>query len=479
MERIAKKTVIIVFSIFTGLTYLLSVTQKLSWTNAVLHLLVLLAVFLLLKFPVLQKWEIKKPRVVFALISMVALVARIIWVNLIFVNPVSDFYTLHTLADALSRGEILYPKYLSLFPHVFGYSRVLSLVYGIFGSSTTVAVYWNILVNMGILLLVYSLGKHFYDEKTGLIAAAIYACWPSQIIYNTLVLTEPVYVFGVLAILRAYLWLSERRCSSYGLYAGFAALGVLAGLLKYIRPASLIVALSVILHFIFLKTNPEQKGVRSFLIHRIGPSALLLVVYSITALVALNGIEKRIDIEVAKQAGGFNLYVGMNTTSKGKWSADDSALLQQLIDEGLSSPEIQDAFTTRGIERIKEMDLWAHIKHQVNKNRVMWGDDSAGIGYNQLGLSPKSHIQLGKHSSWLSLGSDAYYFVFLLLSLMSVILLKEKLSTKSFTLFLYILGTVAVHMLVEVHGRYHYPVIPMLCVLASAVLTQERFRPEK
>ncbi len=474
MEYISKRIVIIVFSIFAGFTFLLSVTRELSLSKLIFYALVVLMVLLLLKFPILKKWEIKNPRLILLVICVIAFIPRIIWVNLIFVDPKSDFYTLHTLADALSQGKMLYPKYVSLFPHVFGYSKVLSVVYGIFGSTPTTAVYFNILVNMVILLLIYSFGKHFYDVKTGLIAALIYACWPSQIFYNTLVLTEPVYVLGVLFILWAYCRITGRSHGRFSLFIGFAVLGILAGLLKYIRPASLLVVLSIILHFLFIRNdNPNEKDIHKRLWFKVCLALVLFVTYSFTALIVLNGIERKVGMDVANQSGGFNLFVGMNASSNGKWSADDSALLQPMIDKGMSSSEIQDTFKDMGIERIKYMDLLTHIQHQINKNRVMWGSDSDSLGYTKLALSGKSRINLAKHFDWLSLISNSYYFVFLLLSLMSLILLREKLSSDSFVIMLYILGTVAVHMIVEVHGRYHYPVIPLFCVLASSVLTQE------
>lgn len=46
-------------------------------------------------------------------------------------------------------------------------------------------------------------------------------------------------------------------------------------------------------------------------------------------------------------------------------------------------------------------------------------------------------------------------------------LIKMELNTKIITLVLLILGIASVHLLVEVHGRYHYPVISIFALLAG------------
>jgi 4-amino-4-deoxy-L-arabinose transferase-like glycosyltransferase len=474
MRNVLRNIIFIVFLIFVAVTLLMFIFVDFSFKKLILLLCIALAVFTLLKFPVLKNLEIKKPRLILLCIAGLALIPRIIWVNIVHVIPKSDFYTLHALAEALSQGNLLYPVYISLFPHVYGYSKLLSVVYRIFGSDPFTAVYFNIAVNLAILFLIYLLGKQFYDEKTGLVAAAIYACWPSQIFYNTLVLTEPFYVLGILVILCLYLFILKRFENKPVLFIFFAVLGIAAGFVKYIRPASLIVLLSISIHYLFLRQEDAHKKEPAHHIWvKLGLSLILFVSYSLTSMAVMSGIERTIELDAARQTTGFNLFVGMSEKSKGKWNEEDSSLLQPMIDRGMSATEIQDAYLEMGTERIRSMGLLSHIRHQLNKNSVMWGSDSESLGYTQLSYSPTSHIDITKHIPWLSYIANGYYFVFLILSLMAVILIRKRIPDNSLLLYLYILGTVAVHMLVEVHGRYHYPAIPLLCVLSAAVLTQK------
>lgn len=47
-------------------------------------------------------------------------------------------------------------------------------------------------------------------KKTELVSAVIYAFWPSQIFYNSLVLTEPFFTLGILFLIAFYLYTIKR-----------------------------------------------------------------------------------------------------------------------------------------------------------------------------------------------------------------------------------------------------------------------------
>jgi hypothetical protein len=195
MVKIVKRIVTFVFSAFVAITFLIFVFSE-NFSAAKLCIIAVIAAVIVLyvKFPIVSKWKIKRIRLFLLAAAAVSLFLRITWVYFVKAIPISDFYTYHSLAGALVGGDILYPKFISLFPHVLGYSKVLSVVYSLFGPQPDSAVAFNIVLNIGILFLIYYIGKILHDEKTGIISAVIYAFWPSQVFYNSLVLTEPTNV---------------------------------------------------------------------------------------------------------------------------------------------------------------------------------------------------------------------------------------------------------------------------------------------
>jgi len=479
MEKIVKDIIVFVFLMFVALTFFIFVFSE-SFTPAKLCIITVIAAVIILygRFPVISKLRIKRTWPLLLTIAVISLFLRVTWVYFVKAIPVSDFYTYHSLAGALVNGDILYPKFISLFPHVLGYSKVLSVVYSLSGTHPDSAVAFNIALNTGILFLVYYIGKILYNEKTGLVSAAIYAFWPSQIFYNSLVLTEPFFTFGVLFLIAFYLFTIKCIKNTVWRIPSFLFIGIISGFLKYIRPAVIILILSVLIHYLLLEHKYKlhgKDGKKEFLI-RTGICILLIISYTAASSFVLNSIDNLIGIKTAKKTSGFYIFAGLNSDSEGRWSEKDSAFLESLINKGLTSDQIHEQLTEAGINRLKEMNLFSFIKLQAYKNKHMWGNDHKSITYIQNSVSPASRVSISKHRDWLAFAADAYYFLFLVLSCAALFFVEsensEKINSGSYIFYLFILGTVAAHMLAEVHSRYHYPVIPLLCLSAGIFITK-------
>ena len=479
MGKIVKGIVTYVFSAFVAITFFIFVFSESFSADKLCIIAVIAAVIILYgRFPVISKWKIKRIWPLLSAIAVISLFLRFTWVYFVKAIPVSDFYTYHSLAGALADGDILYPKFISLFPHVLGYSKVLSAVYSLFGPHPDSAVAFNIVLNTGILFLVYYIGKILCDEKTGLVSAVIYAFWPSQIFYNSLVLTEPFFTLGILFLIAFYLYTIKRIKNTIWKIPPFLFIGITAGFLKYIRPAIIILILSFLIHYLLLehKFSLLSKDGRKESLTRTGICILLILSYTVASSLLLSSIDNLTGIKTARKTSGFYILAGLNSDSEGRWSEKDSALLESLINEGLTSDQIHEQLTEIGLKRLKEMNLFSFIKLQVYKNKHMWGNDYKSITYIQNSVSPESRVNMSKHGDWLAFAADGYYFLFLVLSCAALFFAKsndtEKIKGGSYILYLYILGTVAAHMLAEVHSRYHYPVIPLLCLSAGIFFTK-------
>lgn len=548
MDQLIKKTIRAVFNTFSIITLLLFVfSEEISIENLLLPLVIITISGILAVFPYLHSIKTKKPHYALAAISFLALSIRIVWARLVQVVPESDFYTYHTLAQNILKNNIKNSIFVSLFPHVFGFSRFLSFFYAIFKPEPETAVYLNIALSMGILLMIYYLAKNLAGVKTGLAAAAIYAFWPSQIFFNVFVLTEPLYTFGVLFIICLYYVILTRvRNMAYSILS-FSVLGALTGLLRLIRPAATLLLLSILIHYFFITAKtpsfifdpskqyrrlplvpvfrfirakspeafsgserpllmeaadisvplyqqPEKMSgwgdesahgaaFKSFLdkiktstvktAYKTLISAVLVISCGILTGISIDSIEKNIDIETARNASGFYLLVGTNLEGQGKYNEKDAAMLKALVDKGVPAGEIHRQLAKTGVERILTTDVKSQIRLQIFKNKCMWRLDNDCISFTRNHISQNSGINIEKHYMLLSGVTNFYYSVFFFLALSSVIFLKKNIPSFYYVFYLYILGTVAAHMLAEVQSRYHYPVIPFFCILAAAVLTRK------
>jgi len=477
MERFLKKTVTVVFYIFSIITSLLFVfPDELSQENMLLPLTAVTISGILVIFPYLHKIEVRKPRIALLIIAFPAAAVRIVWVYLVKVIPEMDFLKYHTFAQSIMYNKTIpNPVFVSLFPHFFGFSKVLSFFYIVFNPETTTAVYMNIALNIAILFMIYFLGKNLFNVNTGLAAAAIYAFWPSQIFFNVFVLTEPFYTFGILLLTCFYYVIINRVKNNIYIFLSFTVLGFAIGLLKFIRPAASILLLSILLHYFFTGASRTDKVKTHY--HRTGYKAaislaLVLSCNYITGI-SIKSIDRTTGISTSRHTPGFYILIGSNLEGKGKYNNEDAAVLQTMINKGIPSDIIQRQLSELGIKRFLKTDIRSQIKHQIFKNKCMWRIDSDGISFIRATFSPTSRIDIEKHSKWLSEAANFYYAVFFLIALSSLFVLKEKIPFFGFVFYLYILGTVAAHILVEVQSRYHYPVIPFLCILAASVLVRK------
>jgi len=477
MEQLLKKTVTAVFYIFSIITSLLFIfPDESSQENMLLSLTAVSISGILVIFPYLHNIKIKRPCIALSIIACLAAAVRITWVTLVQVIPMTDFLTYHTLAQNIMYNRAIPNSvFVSLFPHVFGFSKVLSFFYTIFGPETTTAVYMNIVLNIGILLMIYFLGKNLFNVNTGLVAAAIYAFWPSQIFFNTFVLTEPLYTFGMLLLTCFYFVIINRVNKTIYIILSFLVLGAAVGFLKFIRPAASILLLSILIHYFFISKNRDDKVKTCF--YRTGYKFALSLAFVLSCNyiigASIKSIEQTIGINIARHTPGFYIFIGTNLEGKGKYNSEDAAVLQTMISKGIPADKIQRQLSESGLKRFLKTDIRSQIKHQMFKNKCMWRIDSDSINFTRGTISPTSRINIEKHSIWLSDAANFYYSVFFFIALSSLFIFKEKIPSFCFVFYLYILGTVAAHMLVEVQSRYHYPVIPLFCILAASVLVRK------
>lgn len=404
------------------------------------------------------------------LISALALLCfciRFIWVWCVRIEPNVDYATFQNGAQELSRAftisqDSYLSNYLALFPHIFGYASFLGFLYWILGStSPLIAAVGNVILSTISMMLIYYIAYQLISKRAAIIASIFWISFPSQIIYNMFVLSEPYYTTLLLASFAVIVYMRVHMMKlKFPVYICWAvALGILLAIINSIRPVSAIVliALAVWLWII----EPLQKTM-------VGRKVLLVVLPVIVLALGMQInntlFAARVGYEPA-QAPGYNIYVGFNMQSHGRWNQADSDLLFSYTDAGLSPAEAQQRMTEHAIDRITSGEIrFAELFYE--KLVTLWGSDTACVGYASSVLS---------HQTIYKVLCNSYYFFLWLLALLCIFFMWRKNDRSAMVLFpLFIVGISMAHLFVEVAGRYHYAGIISL-VMMSAYAVEHLF----
>lgn len=421
----------------------------------------------------------------FFLISSIVLftsVPRIIWINLVNVVPVSDFRTFDAVATQIVNHNIAGNNYVSNFPHVIGYSTFLSVFYRIFGCKVIVAQLLNIALGCGISVTLFFIGRKIFNEKCGYVAAIVWALWPSHIMYNSLVASEELFTFLNLLCILFFIYVVKYKDNNYKFIILFVILGVLCAIANAVRPLGLVLIIAAgIFYFIFIEINNGSVKSRAGI--KIIAYSALFISYFLTSSCVSYLISNTLQQDVAKKPIGFSTFVGSNIKYGGAWNIEDAKVLMELMEKYGNKPQdIHDELLERAIDRYKSQSL-QNLSLLLKKHRTMWTTDNDILVYIKAGLDTEkpSRIDFLWNYKRLSIINNLYYYMVLVFCVISSYIMIKKFMVNSeyecqaTFLLIFISGMIAVHMIVEVAGRYHYPAVPIFALVSSYSLVNIEF----
>ena len=384
------------------------------------------------------------------------------WVLLVPLEPAGDYKTFWLTAVDLARGEPLaLAAYVALFPHILGYSSFLSLFLRLFGTSPLVPPILNVLLTTASGALIYHLCLRWRDEESAVFASLLCTLCPSKLLYNTMVLSEPFYTCLLLLFLSLLTAVDERtRRPEFGY-----GLGLLAGLLGALllrgihatRPIAPVPLIAFGLWLLLLRGKElgDARLWRRWLCF----AAALLLGYGLTGPLWNAYAAARLGEEPAS-VPGYSLYVGFNPDTLGAYADEDmDLLLQYRYEENSSAVAAQAKMLAEAKARVRSREV-DFARLFPAKLRSFLGNDEGGAYY--------SMDALPSYYSLLAIISNVFYYALLPLALLGAWRAwREKQRGILLLAPLYVLGLTLAHMLVEVAGRYHYSIIPMLVLLAA------------
>ena len=388
---------------------------------------------------------------------------NLVYVLIVRIEPTVDFYTFWMTAVRLANGEgLLHEIYVAAFPHILGYSAFLSIFLRIFGEHYLVAAVLNVVLTALSCYFIYMMCLRCFGVRAACFAALFWIVCPSKMMYNPMVLSEPFYTCLFLASI--YIIMCVHRSSGYGWKSLLfcAAAAALAGCcLAAANAARPVAAVIIIAFFIWLLLLRGCELKNGWLWKKWAVFAVvLLAVYSLYSSAWNKYAEETLGEEIPSFPG-YNFYVGFNTQYWGSYSPEDMELFQTYLWCGkYSVVEAQELMLEHAKERISSGQIDFPYLF-MKKLQTFLGCDEGGAYYSKAILSSQQY-------SILAIISNIWYYVLAMLTLLSAGKLFVKKTDTVFSIVpMFIIGLTLAQMLVEIAGRYHYSIIPMLIIIAA------------
>lgn len=400
------------------------------------------------------------------LIGLLCVLIRIIWIRAVKVEPKVDYLMFYNVAKELVNGTLIdnlsVVRHLSIFPHIFGYSSFISIFYMVFGSSPLVSQYVNIGLSLISMIIIFNIGKICKDRKMGIIAATMWSLLPSQIIFNSQVLSEPLYTTIMLFAIYLFMFYIKNRLnlSNKKKFAILMLIGILCGWGNTIRPVFIILIIALFIYSIFYLMDDK-------FIKRIGQFLIIFIFYIGTSSVLNQYMEYKIGDEISSFPG-YSMYVGFTEKSDGLFDADAYALMKKYSkNNDLSASDVHEEMFDDLLERLKTEDINYPKLFLIQKHRSMWMSDDVCL---RALPNPVFYgkTEIGNYSIYVLLQKlcNIYYFSLIIFSLLGIRYLKK--NKYLIIPVLYTIGLWLAHSLfLEVAIRYHYSAVAMLVILSS------------
>lgn len=392
-------------------------------------------------------------------LSLFCLLLNLAWVLYFQIEPTVDFQTFNDTALAIARNERVDMLYIGLFPHILGYSTFLGLMMRLLGESAMLAPVLNVVLTLISGLCIYILCLRWLELKAAAAAFFLWSICPSKLMYNAMVMSEPLYTCLILLFLLLLSLALDRKLHRRLRLLAAIPLGLACGALllavNVTRPVAVILFVAFFIWALLLRGR-QLKELKGWLV---------LAAFTLSMFGAYSYCDRQwfrweyLHIfERTSDIPAYNIYVGLNMDSLGSYSEEDMDTLMNYRYQG-GAVYAQEQMLEEVKERLSsgEIDFPRLFAAKLAK---LMGNDEGGAFYAQAELSPLAF----KLSSAVS--NVFYYFVVLLSLFGALRLFKKPVFSTVYLAPLYSIGLILAHLIVEVSGRYKYSLIPMLIIMA-------------
>lgn len=398
-------------------------------------------------------------------ILVLALLPRGVWAGLVAVDPndgrLDDSVFYHNVAVSLARHhEFTNP--LNGFPTAQwppGYPFFLAGIYRLFGPTLYGARLANMLLSAGTAALVYLLALRLFDRRSALLAALLAAVFPGQVFFVSVLYSEILFTFMfVLALL--LIVVSPGRAASRRAW-WLVCLGVLAGAAALVRGQGLFLLPMAFAAWLLLGV-PRARAFR-WTIAVTGLALAVILPWTVRNYLVLGS-----PVFITSSLGG-NLYTGHNDAG--------SDPIGPLIEE-------YGPLTKRGAEvKVGEVALrrglrfmFTHPRDEMRltaeKIRDLYRSDRSGLDLVE-GYRTRKIMDDAARSALDHLADGFYFWVLAAAGLALVHAAHRREGAVLVPVVVVGLWT-AGSVLFFGDPRFHFPIIPVFCVLAGRLAAVSR-----
>ncbi len=405
--------------------------------------------------------EVSRPPVrrYLAILSLAAIV-RVLWAVLVPVAPLSDCAIYDGAAQRLAHGQAYTIDATSTTPSAhwpIGTAAMYSVVYRAFDPQTngyTPIVVLNLIISLAVVALSMALASRWFGARVGTIAGVLLALWPMHIEFTTVIASEPVFTACILGGLLAWPHFRTRGDGSREHYGRLALAALLFALATYTRPTSLL--------FPIVLAGIEVLRTRRL----IGPAIRASIAMAIL-LLALSPWTYRNyrvfnTLVLVSTNGGTNMWMGNNPETTGYYQQPPAmGPNEALWDKDLG---------TQAKAYIRKEPA-AFVKRSLVKAVRLHDRETIGVAWNLSGLKQVSpFFDSGPGTKILKAASSGYWYLMLAFGAAGGVILARRdgpwkaITHPSVVFFAYF---TAVHAIMVIQDRYHFPITPMVAALAS------------
>ncbi|MDD6794841.1 MAG: glycosyltransferase family 39 protein [Clostridiaceae bacterium] len=399
-----------------------------------------------------------------AIILLIGMVFRILWIINVNSIPTSDFSTMYESAGHFLRGSTSMFKdtaYIARNPHLTIMVIYMAAMRGLFPVSNLLAMkIVNVFLGTLTIYLIYLIIKKiFNNNKYGLYAAAAAAVFPPLVTYIAVFCTEniamPLYLVSI------YLFLLVVKDKKSYWYLILCGITICIGHL--FRMVAQIVVIAFVLYILLYCKDKLIHKIRNISIILISFLALFICVSTtlqsmdITQYALWKGAEPNIT----------SILKGTHIASGGAWNEEDAKIPEEC---NFDYDKITEVCKDTIIERLTTTPPSVLFNFYINKFVHQWDQgDLSGIFWSELDV-PKDEILVNITGGGMAI-CQAIYAVMMILTFIGVFNKKALENNPEVKLFYLLLcGYGAAYLITESQARYSYIVCWLFIILAAVGL---------